>query len=82
MNEAWLELVLMGIDLVAWTRMLLLSDTRLHAAEPKRLRYRLMHVAGRIVTHARGIKLRLPRSWPWADVLATAFERLRALPSG
>jgi hypothetical protein len=82
MNEAWLELVLMGIDLVAWTRMLLLCDTSLCTSEPKRLRYRLLHVAGRIVTHARGITLRLPRSWPWADVLATAFERLRALPSG
>ena len=82
MNEAWLELVLTGVDLVSWTGMLLLRGTPLHTSEPKRLRYRLFHVAGRIVTHARGITLRLPRSWPWADVLATAFERLRALPSG
>jgi len=82
MNEAWLELVLTGIDLVAWARMLLLSGTRLHTAEPKRLRYRLLHVAGRIVTHARGITLRLPCSWPWGDVLAIAFDRLRALPTG
>ncbi|MDP2181821.1 MAG: IS1380 family transposase [Actinomycetota bacterium] len=82
MNEAWLELVLMGCDLVAWTRMLLLSGTPLAKAEPKRLRYRLLHVAGRIVTHARGVRLRLSRSWPWADVLLTAFQRLRALPEG
>ena len=82
MNEAWLELVLTGVDLVAWTKMLLLSGTGLAAAEPKRLRYRLFHVAGRIVTHARGVRLRLPRRWPWADVLATAFQRLRAFPPG
>ena len=82
MNEAWLELVLLGCDLLAWTRMVLLAGTGLAKAEPKRLRYRLFHVAGRIVTHARGITLRLPRSWPWADALATAFARLRALPSG
>ncbi len=82
MNEAWLELVLTGCDLVAWTRMLLLGGTPLSACEPKRLRYRLLHVAGRIVTHARGVRLRLPRHWPWADVLATAFRRLRALPAG
>lgn len=82
MNEAWLELVLTGIDLVAWARMLLLHGTDLATAEPKRLRYRLLHVAGRIVTHARGVTLRLSRSWPWAGVLATAFQRLRALPSG
>jgi hypothetical protein len=80
MNEAWLELVLTGCDLVAWARMLLLHGTGLATAEPKRLRYRLLHVAGRIVTHARGVRLRLPRRWPWADVLATAFQRLRALP--
>jgi hypothetical protein len=81
MNEAWLELVLTGCDLVAWARMLLLEGTELAACEPKRLRYRLLHVAGRIATHARGITLRLPRRWPWAEVLAAAFARLRALPS-
>ena len=82
MNEAWLELVLLGCDLLSWTRMLLLRGTELSRCEPKRLRYRLFHVAGRIVAHARGITLRLPRSWPWADALVTAFARLRALPSG
>ena len=82
MNAAWLELVLTGADLVAWARMLLFSGTPLASAEPKRLRYRLFHVAGRIVTHARGVRLRLPRSWPWAEVLLTAFQRLRALPPG
>jgi hypothetical protein len=82
MNAAWLELVLMGIDLLAWTRLLLLSGTHLAACEPKRLRYRLLHVAGRIVRHARSVRLRLPRSWPWAPALASAFARLKALPSG
>jgi hypothetical protein len=49
-------------------------------AEPKTLRYRLLHVAGRIVHHARRTILRLQRSWPWASELAAAFARLRALP--
>ena len=62
MNDAWLELVLMGIDLLSWTRRLLLTGTDLATCEPKRLRYRLLHVAGRIVRHARGVRLRLPRS--------------------
>ena len=82
MNAAWLELVLMGSDLLAWTRRLLLAGTNLAACEPKRLRYRLLHVAGRSVRHARGVRLRLPRSWPWAQTLASAFARLQALPSG
>ena len=82
MNAAWLELVLIGVDLLAWTRRLLLSGTDLAACEPKRLRCRLLHVAGRIVRHARGVRLRLPRSLPWAQTLAAAFAGLQALPSG
>jgi len=82
MNAAWLELVLCACDLLAWTRRLLLADTPLAACEPKRLRYRLLHVAGRLVRHARSVRLRLSRSWPWAEALAAAFARLQALPSG
>jgi hypothetical protein len=82
MNAAWLELALLGCDLLSFMRMLLLPGTDLAKAEPKRLRYRLFHVGGRIATHAREIRLRLPRSWPWAGVLAAAFARLRALPAG
>ena len=74
--------MLCGCDLLSWTRRLLLAGTELAACEPKRLRYRLLHVAGRIVRHARSVRLRLPRSWPWAPALATAFTRLQALPSG
>jgi Transposase DDE domain group 1 len=82
MNAAWLELVLMGVDLLSFTKRLLLHGTDLAACEPKRLRYRLLHVAGRIARHAGGVKLRLPRTWPWAQTLAAAFARLQALPSG
>ena len=46
-NQAWLQLALTGIDLLAWTQILLL-DGDLAAAEPKKLRYRLLHVAARI----------------------------------
>jgi hypothetical protein len=49
-------------------------------AEPKALRYRLWHIAARIVRHARRVILRLQHSWPWAIELARAFARLRALP--
>lgn len=81
-NEAWLQLVLMGCDLVAWTRMLLLSGTALATAEPKTLRYRLFHVAGRIRTGSRQLRLRLQRGWEWGPVIIGAFARLRALPTG
>jgi Transposase DDE domain group 1 len=78
-NAVWLELVLMAQDLTGWTQALLLAGPLAHA-EPKTLRYRLLHVAARIVRHARRIILRLQDSWPWAAELACAFARLRALP--
>jgi Transposase DDE domain group 1 len=66
-------------DLLCWTQALLL-DGHLALAEPKALRYRLLHVAARVVRHARRTILRLHRTWPWAAELARAFTRLRALP--
>jgi hypothetical protein len=78
-NAVWLELVLAAQDLCCWTQALLL-DGDLAIAEPKTLRYRLLHAAGRIVRHARRTILRLQRSWPWTAALARAFTRLRALP--
>jgi hypothetical protein len=78
-NAVWLELVLAAQDLLCWAQALLL-DGELAVAEPKTLRYRLWHVAARIVRHARRRILRLQRTWPWAVDLAWAFARLRALP--
>jgi Transposase DDE domain group 1 len=78
-NAVWLELVLIAQDLIAWTKTLCLDD-ELAACEPKRLRYRLLHVAGRLAFHARQAILHLDRDWPWAHDLAAAFQRLAALP--
>lgn len=79
-NRIWLQLVLLAHDLIAWTQRLLLTG-ELARCEPKRLRYRLLHTAGRLAFHARTATLRLQRSWPWAGELAAAFARLKALPA-
>jgi hypothetical protein len=79
MNAVWLELSLIAQDLIAWTKNLCL-DGELARSEPKRLRYRLLHVAGRLAFHARQAILHLDRDWPWAHELAVAFARLAALP--
>ncbi len=80
-NRVWLELSLIAQELLAWTRLLCLEG-ELALAEPKRLRQRLLHVAGKVVRSARRTTLRLPRSWPWAQALVAAFARLRSLPAG
>jgi hypothetical protein len=79
-NAVWLELVLCAQDLLFVAQTLCL-DGELARAEPKRLRYRLLHCAGRLAFHARRAMLRLPRTWPWAGELAAAFARLAALPA-
>ncbi|MCZ4611535.1 IS1380 family transposase, partial [Streptomyces sp. Lzd4kr] len=78
-NAVWLELSLAAIDLLAWTRVLLL-DGELATAEPKKLRYRLLHVAARLTRGGRRLRLRISATWPWRTELATAFHRLAALP--
>src|SRR5215216_1529735 len=80
LNEVWLEIVLLAHDLIVWTQALLL-DGELAKAEPKRLRYRLLHVAGRLAFHGRRGKLRLQHDWPWAADLLAAFQKLKTLPA-
>jgi hypothetical protein len=81
-NAAWLTLVLVAQDLLAWTKLLCL-DGELARAQPKRLRYCLLHAAAIIVRSGRRIWLRIAAHWPWTDQLVDAFTRVRALrPSG
>jgi len=79
-NQAWLELALIAHDVTVWTQQLLFTGQ--HAlCEPKRLRYRLLHVAARLTRHARQLTLHLPADWPWAGAIEQAFKRLAALPA-
>jgi hypothetical protein len=80
LNEVWLELVLIAHNLIVWTQRLLLTGD-LAKAEPKRLRYRLLHTAGRLALHARQARLRLQASWPWAQALTAAFQKLDTIPA-
>jgi len=80
-NAAWFELALLAQDLLAWLRLLVLEG-ELALAKPKRLRHRLLHVAGRVTRSGRRTTLRLPRTWPWREYLLAAFARLAALAPG
>jgi hypothetical protein len=74
-NAGWLTTVLIASDLLAWTKGLCLEG-ELARAEPKRLRYTLLHTAGVLVRSARCTTLRIAENWPWADELVDAFARL------
>jgi Transposase DDE domain group 1 len=80
LNEVWLEIVILAHDLLVWTQALCLEG-ELAKAEPKRLRYRLLHVGARLAFSGHQGKLHLPAAWPWTDALKTAFEKLETLPA-
>lgn len=70
---------MLAVELITWTQRLLL-DGPLAKAEPKTLRYRLLHTAARITRGQRRTWVRIQQSWPWAVDLAVAFARLHTLP--
>lgn len=78
-NTAWLSVVMIAADLVAWLRLLALTGA-LATAEPKALRYRLLHVPARLTRSARRRHLRIPATWPWVDDLVAVFARVAAIP--
>jgi hypothetical protein len=81
-NEVWLMLTQIAADLIAWTRLLTLTDDAqtLAACEPKALRYRFLHVPARLTHGARRRRLRIPDSWPWATAVVAVFANIAAIP--
>ncbi len=75
-NQAWTQITLLASCLISWTQLVCL-DADLVAAEPKTLRYRLLHVAARLVRRHGRLILRIDATWPWRNDLANAFTRLR-----
>jgi Transposase DDE domain group 1 len=80
LNQVWVEIVMLAHDLLVWTQALALEG-ELARAEPKRLRYRLLHIAARLAFSGRQAKLHLPTAWPWTQALKAAFARLNTLPA-
>jgi hypothetical protein len=78
-NVIWLELVQLAAELLTWTQTLAFTGSIARFWEPKRLRLRMLHVAGRLITSGRREWLRLPRGWPWRDLIVNGHTRLHAL---
>jgi len=77
-NAAWLTAALTAATLLAWLRLLALDGT-LARAEPKTLRYRILHAAARLTRGARRRQLKIAAAWPWATDIVTAWIRISAL---
>ena len=77
-NAAWCVAATIAADLLSWLRLLCL-DRSLTDAEPKTLRYRVLHTAVRLVRGQRRRKIKIPETWPWARELEAAFLAAFAL---
>jgi len=78
-NAAWLTASMIACILLAWLK-LLAMDGDPARAEPKTLRYRVLHAAGRLVRGGRQRQLKIQATWPWADAITAAWHRIDALP--
>jgi Transposase DDE domain group 1 len=77
-NAAWCVAATIACDLLCWLRLLCLNRS-LADAEPKTLRYRILHTAVRLVRGQRKRKIKIPEAWPWARELEAAFLAAFAL---
>jgi hypothetical protein len=77
-NRIWLAITALATDLLVFTQRLALTGPAT-SYEPKRLRLRILAVAGRLVRSARRQLLRIDPAWPWAHQITTAHARLTAL---
>jgi hypothetical protein len=78
-NQAWLTAAMTAQILLAWLKLLAL-DGDLAKAEPKTLRYRILHTAARLVHGGRRRRLKIQATWPWAAAITVAWQRIDALP--
>jgi len=77
-NRLWVEVVALAADLLTWTQTLAFDEREpARRWEPKRLRFRILAVAGRIIHGQRRRRLRLPRDWPWNRLIDTGWTALR-----
>ena len=78
-NQIWLEIVALAADLLTWTQTLAFDRHEpARRWEPKRLRLRLLHVAGKIIRTGRRKRLRLARNWPWNPLIDSAWAAFHA----
>jgi len=77
-NAAWLHAVLTAVDLICWTKLICFpAAPSLARCEIAAFRYRVLHVAARITHGARQTRLRIDKTWRWANQIAAGFHHLR-----
>ncbi|HLX47396.1 MAG TPA: transposase, partial [Streptosporangiaceae bacterium] len=79
LNKVWPDAAMTACILLSWLKLLAL-DGDLARAEPKTLRYRVLHAAARLVRGGRRRTLKIAATWTWAEAITTAWQRVQAIP--
>lgn len=77
-NQIWCAIVMLAADLIAWTQ--LIGFDAEHEArrwEPKKIRLRVFTIPAAIARHSRRILLHIKETAQDADLVITAWHRLR-----
>ncbi|WP_192756251.1 IS1380 family transposase [Actinopolymorpha pittospori] len=77
-NQAWFEIALAAADLISWAKLLGFKDhPGIAKATPETFRYKVLHVAGKIVSTARQLYLKLDSSWTPSPAIEKGWTRIR-----
>jgi DDE family transposase len=78
-NQIWCAIVALAGDLLAWMQTLALTGHPARRWEPKRLRLRLLSIAGRLAATGRRTWLHLAQGAPFTGVALDGLHRLDVL---
>ncbi len=80
-NRIWLAVIQLALELTAWMQLLALTSTDGRRWEPKRLRLRLLWIAGKLARKSRRTWLSLSKDAPWITMLTNGLQRLATRPA-
>lgn len=78
-NRIWCQLVLMALEMTAWTQLLAFTGHAARRWEPKRLRHRVFTIPAALARTGRRVRLHLKADAAYAQLVLTGCTALAAL---
>jgi hypothetical protein len=78
-NAMWWHAAALAYNVCVWLQKLALP-AEFNNAKPKRMRLAFLNIPAKVVNHARGVTLKLPRTYAYFDAFVEALARIRRLP--
>jgi hypothetical protein len=78
-NRIWCAIIALACDITTWMQFLAWPEHPARRWEPKRLRLRLLSIAGHLTTSARTKTLHLAQHTPWTPLILQGLDRLKTL---